>query len=92
MSAISFRTNDHFDEFIEKLIESGRYSSKTDVMLAALRSLEDQEMAREAHLESLKTSINVADEQFAQGQWAEFTREDLAKKIKQEGRERLQKS
>ncbi len=92
MSAISFRINEHFDEFIESLIKSGRYASKTDVMLAALRSLEDAEMAREAHMAELKTAIAEGDQQIAKGQWTEYTRAELTNKIKQEGRERLKKT
>ena len=33
----------HFTEFIENQVESGRYATASDVIRAALRSLEDEE-------------------------------------------------
>lgn len=38
----------HFDEFIARQIESGRYGSASEVVRAALRLLEDHENKRNA--------------------------------------------
>jgi len=39
----SMTLGDHFDGFIAKQIESGRYSSASEVIRAGLRALEDSE-------------------------------------------------
>jgi antitoxin ParD1/3/4 len=40
----SFSIGEHFSEFVEEQIREGRYSSASDVVRAALRLLEEQEM------------------------------------------------
>jgi len=35
---------DHFDDFIERQVQAGRYQSPSDVMRAGLRLLEEQEL------------------------------------------------
>lgn len=40
----SFSIGEHFCEFIETQVTAGRYSSASDVIRAALRLLEDQEI------------------------------------------------
>jgi antitoxin ParD1/3/4 len=39
---------DHFTQFIEEQVKTGRYSSASDVIRAGLRVLEDEEMRIEA--------------------------------------------
>lgn len=39
----SITLDDHFDDFVMKLIQSGRYGSASDVIRSALRLLETQE-------------------------------------------------
>ena len=40
----SFSIGEHFSEFVEEQVREGRYSSASDVVRAALRLLEEQEM------------------------------------------------
>ena len=40
----------HFEEFVQKQLESGRYSNASEVVRAGLRMLEDHEAARERWL------------------------------------------
>jgi antitoxin ParD1/3/4 len=40
----SFSIGEHFSQFIEEQVREGRYSSASDVVRAALRLLEEQEM------------------------------------------------
>jgi antitoxin ParD1/3/4 len=49
----SVSLGDHFTEFIEQQVESGRYASASDVIRAGLRSLE----AEELQLESLRNAL-----------------------------------
>ncbi|MGK9043311.1 type II toxin-antitoxin system ParD family antitoxin [Agrobacterium tumefaciens] len=46
----SFALNDHYETFIRKQLESGRYNNASEVVRAGLRLLEDQEAARERWL------------------------------------------
>lgn len=49
----SVNLNDHFDTFIERQIEQGRYASASEVVRAGLRLLEE----REAELSSLRGAL-----------------------------------
>lgn len=46
----SISLGDHFTAFIERQLAGGRYGSASDVVRAALRLLEQQELEREARL------------------------------------------
>lgn len=49
----SFSIGEHFSEFVEEQVREGRYSSASDVVRAALRLLEEQEMK----LAALRTAL-----------------------------------
>jgi antitoxin ParD1/3/4 len=49
----SVSLGDHFTEFIDRQVDSGRYGSASEVMREALRLLEE----REVHLEWLRASL-----------------------------------
>lgn len=40
--------NDHFDSFVEKKLEEGRYGSVSELVRTGLRLLEDEELKLEA--------------------------------------------
>ncbi len=46
----SFALNEHYEKFIKKQLQSGRYNNASEVVRAGLRLLEDQEEARERWL------------------------------------------
>jgi antitoxin ParD1/3/4 len=46
----SFALSEHYEEFIKKQLESGRYNNASEVVRAGLRMLEDYEDARERWL------------------------------------------
>jgi antitoxin ParD1/3/4 len=53
----SYAIGPHFEHFIKKQIESGRYRSASEVVRDALRLLEEQEEFREAHIKNLRDKI-----------------------------------
>ncbi|MRU15383.1 type II toxin-antitoxin system ParD family antitoxin [Roseovarius sp. A21] len=58
--------SDHFNDFITKAVESGRYNSASDVVRAGLRMLERQEM--ELEFNRLKANFSEADGQAKAGE------------------------
>lgn len=46
----SYALNEHYEKFIKKQLESGRYNNASEVVRAGLRLLEDHEEARERWL------------------------------------------
>ena len=50
----------HFDGFIEQQVESGRFQDASDVVRAALRLLESNEMSSAERRAELKRSIDAA--------------------------------
>ena len=59
--------SDHFNDFITRAVESGRYSSASDVVRAGLRMLEENE---KAFLE-LKAEVEAAHRQVEAGETVE---------------------
>src|SRR3954454_5578296 len=55
--ATSYSIGKHFVGFIEKLIESGRYATASEVIRDGLRLIEEREQSREAKLEWLRAAI-----------------------------------
>jgi antitoxin ParD1/3/4 len=53
----SYSVGDHFEGFIRELLDSGRYSSASEVVRDSLRLLEEREHLRAAKLEALRQSI-----------------------------------
>jgi antitoxin ParD1/3/4 len=53
----SYVIGDHFEQFIRKQIESGRYASASEVVREALRALEGRERLREIEIEEDRAKI-----------------------------------
>ena len=52
---------DELDRFILAKVESGRYENSSEVVRAALRTLEREEQQYEAKLAALRTAIDEGD-------------------------------
>ena len=55
--ATSYSIGKHFEGMIESLIESGRYSTASEIMREGLRLVEEREERRKAKLEALRAEI-----------------------------------
>ena len=52
---------EEMDRFVSAKIESGRYESASEVVRAALRTLEREELEFEAKLDALRAAIDEGD-------------------------------
>jgi antitoxin ParD1/3/4 len=82
--ASSYSIGEHFEGLIQSLIDSGRYSTASEVMREGLRLLEEREERRQAKLEALRAEIQKG---FDSGPAEEVG--DMFERIKSEGRKRL---
>jgi antitoxin ParD1/3/4 len=80
--ATSYTLGAHFEEFIKRLIESGRYSTASEVMRDGLRLMEEREQLRAAKMDALRKAIQMG---LDSGPAEDFDIDD----IKQRGRQRL---
>jgi len=56
----SIALGSHFEEFVKKQLESGRFNNVSEVVRAGLRLLEDEEKFRELKI-AIQTGIDSAD-------------------------------
>jgi antitoxin ParD1/3/4 len=84
--ATSYSIGKHFEGFIQGLLESGRYSTASEVMRDGLRMIEEREQRRNAKLEALRAEIQKG---FDSGPAEEVDPGEWIKSIKARGRERL---
>jgi antitoxin ParD1/3/4 len=84
--ATSYSIGKHFEGFIEGLLESGRYSTASEVMRDGLRMIEEREQRRNAKLEALRAEIQKG---FDSGPAEEVDLSEWIESIKTRGRQRL---
>ena len=53
----SYALGDHFEQFIKRQVEGGRYASASEVVRDVLRLLEEEEQRRVATLEALRAEV-----------------------------------
>lgn len=73
------------EELVRKRVDSGRYTSASEVMREALRLLDAYEAVRESSLTKLRLSIEAGWKDVEAGRVSDFNPED----VKRRGRERL---
>ena len=87
MPTRNINLTDHFDRFVAKQIEFGRYRNASEVLRAGLRLLEQQTAEEHEKLKLLRSLASASIEQLDQGKGIELNGErQLAKVISQIGR------
>ena len=78
---------DHYDEFVNQLVTSGRFSNASEVMRAGLRLLEGQAQEENEKLNALRSLASEAFHELDQGQGIVLDgKQQLAEFIGQIGR------
>ena len=78
----SYTIGEHYEAFIRKLVDSGRYSSASEVVRDSLRLLEDAEILRDIRTDELRKLIQEGLDSGESEPWD-------VEEIKAEGRRRL---
>jgi antitoxin ParD1/3/4 len=68
MPTRSINLTEHFDEFVERQVSSGRYSNASEIVRDALRLLEAQEEERKAKLKALQQAAKQGFDELDRGQ------------------------
>lgn len=55
----SYALGDHFESLMTRLIKEGRYNSKSEIIRAGLRALEDHEEERAMKIEALREAVQA---------------------------------
>lgn len=55
--ARSFTLGDHFDQFVDAQLQTGRFNNASEVIRAGLRLLEEQTEERQLRVEEIRRSI-----------------------------------
>lgn len=84
--ASSYSIGKHFEGMIDSLIESGRYSTASEVMREGLRLVEEREERRKAKLEALRAEIQKG---LDSGPAEEVDIREMIEAVKARGRQRL---
>jgi antitoxin ParD1/3/4 len=83
--ATSYSIGKHFEQFIEGLIASGRYSTASEIIRDGLRIIEEREQRREAKLEALRAAIQEGLDSPSE----EVDIDEMIEDVKRRGRQRL---
>jgi antitoxin ParD1/3/4 len=59
LMATSYTIGRHYEEFIKDLVDSGRYSTASEVMREGLRLMEEKEEQRKAKLDALRAAVQA---------------------------------
>ena len=84
--ASSYSIGKHFEGLIQSLIESGRYSTASEVMREGLRLVEEREERRKVKLEALRAEIQKG---FDSGPAEGVDISEMIKAVKARGRQQL---
>jgi len=75
----SINLGDHFNSFVDSQVTNGRYGSVSEVIRAALRLLENQEIK----LNALRAKLKLSEKQADKREFAEYKLERLLDELNQ---------
>jgi antitoxin ParD1/3/4 len=84
-SARNISLDDHFETYIKKKVESGRYNSASEVVCDGLRLLEERDAMEDFRIARLRDEVETGINQAKTGQLSALDFNE----IKAEGRKRL---
>ena len=88
MPTRNINLTDHFDQFVNAEVESGRYGSASEVVREGLRLMERREREERARLKWLRSAVKEGLDQIDQGEGVEFqTLSELDRHIDQLAKE-----
>jgi len=67
MPTRNINLTEHFDEFVTRQVESGRYSNDSELVREALRLLEEHQEERQAKLRALRQAAKKGFDEIDQG-------------------------
>lgn len=67
MPTRNINLTEHFDDFVQRQVSSGRFSNASEIVREALRLLEDREQEREAKLKALQHAAKQGFAEIDQG-------------------------
>ena len=76
----SVALGNHFEEFVKKQLNSGRFNNVSEVVRAALRLLEDEEKLREIRHRELKIAIQEGIDSEDSGSLEEVVRKNRSRR------------
>jgi antitoxin ParD1/3/4 len=82
----SVALGNHFEEFVRRLLNSGRFNNTSEVVRAGLRLLEDEERLREIRRKDLKAAIQEGIESEDAGSIEEVVAKHRARRTSGKGR------
>jgi antitoxin ParD1/3/4 len=68
MPTRNINLTEHFDDFVQRQVSSGRYGNASEIVREALRLLEEQEQERRAKLKALRQAAKQGFDEIDQGQ------------------------
>jgi len=82
---ISVDLGSHFEEFVKKQLDSGRFNNISEVVRAGLRLLEDEKKLREIRHKELKAAIQEGIDSDDAGSIEEVVRKNRARRGARKG-------
>lgn len=85
MTTVAITLRDEDEHFLDEIVKSGRFLTKSEAVAEALSELKVRENVREQRIAALRAKVQVGIEQADRGEFVEFSAQDIVA----EGRKKL---